>query len=88
MDTGNGTKEEVKLYKVGRRNIMALDRKFNNIYCKHVSAMTREGLYEKSDIAAELAWRDAIILALQCSHESCLYEEDEEALNECRELKA
>ena len=28
-------------------------------YAKHVQAMTAEGLHEKSDIAAELAWRDA-----------------------------
>jgi len=30
-------------------------------YCRHVSAMTREGLHAKSDIAAELAWRDSEI---------------------------
>ena len=27
-------------------------------YVRHVSAMTGEGLHWKSDIAAELAWRD------------------------------
>ncbi len=27
-------------------------------YIKHVDAMTAEGLHSKSDIAAELAWRD------------------------------
>lgn len=27
-------------------------------YCRHVQAMTRESLHSKSDIAAELAWRD------------------------------
>lgn len=30
-------------------------------YIAHVSAMTREGLHSKSDIAAELAHRDMII---------------------------
>lgn len=30
-------------------------------YTKHLQAMTREGLHAKSDIAAELAWRDAEI---------------------------
>ncbi|BDQ36357.1 hypothetical protein SYK_07170 [Pseudodesulfovibrio nedwellii] len=29
-----------------------------NYYCKHVLAMTQEGLHDKSDIAAELAHRD------------------------------
>lgn len=29
-----------------------------NYYCRHVSAMTAEGLHSKSDIAAELAHRD------------------------------
>jgi hypothetical protein len=30
-------------------------------YCEHVSAMTSEGLHAKSDIAIQLAWRDAEI---------------------------
>jgi len=34
-------------------------------YIKHVSAMTGEGLHKKSDIAAELAWRDAEIERLK-----------------------
>lgn len=34
-------------------------------YVKHVSAMTAEGLHEKSDIAAELAHRDVEIQALR-----------------------
>lgn len=29
-----------------------------NYYCRHVDHMTREGLHAKSDIAAELGWRD------------------------------
>lgn len=34
-------------------------------YLNHVSAMTAEGLHAKSDIAAELAWRDAEIEKLR-----------------------
>ena len=34
-------------------------------YGKHVHAMTREQLHSKSDIAAELAWRDQNIEQLQ-----------------------
>lgn len=39
------------------RDLMALD-KAGNHYCRHVDHMTREGLHSKSDIAAELGWRD------------------------------
>lgn len=39
------------------RDIMADD--IGQHYAKHVNAMTTEGLHAKSDIAAELAWRDA-----------------------------
>ncbi len=45
------------------RDIMAMDRA-GNYYCRHVSAMTREGLHSKSDIAAELGFRDQRIDAL------------------------
>ena len=34
-------------------------------YLRHVSAMTGEGLHEKSAIAAELAWRDQRIDRLE-----------------------
>lgn len=34
-------------------------------YMRHVMAMTSEQLHSKSDIAAELAWRDSQIAALQ-----------------------
>jgi hypothetical protein len=47
---------EVKRY--ADRDIMQLDRDGNH-YCNHVLSMTREGLHDKSDIAAELAFRDA-----------------------------
>ena len=36
-----------------------------NHYSRHISAMTREGLHSKSDIAAELAWLDARIAELE-----------------------
>lgn len=34
-------------------------------YTQHVSAMTGEGLHDKSAIAAELAWRDMLINQLK-----------------------
>lgn len=34
-------------------------------YLRHISAMTTEGLHSKSDIAAELAHRDARIRTLE-----------------------
>ena len=42
-----------KLY--AERNILKLDN-----YIDHISAMTTEGLHAKSDIAAELAYRDSV----------------------------
>ena len=45
----------IKLY--GDRDI----RKQKDYYLRHISAMTTEGLHEKSDIAAELAHRDYVI---------------------------
>lgn len=39
------------------RDIVALDEA-GDYYVRHVSAMTAESLHSKSDIAAELAWRD------------------------------
>lgn len=39
------------------RDSMAMDMA-GNYYCRHVNAMTVEGLHAKSDIAGELAWRD------------------------------
>lgn len=43
------------------RDAMALGK----FYTAHVSAMTREKLFTKSDIAAELAYRDKIIAELK-----------------------
>lgn len=45
----------MKLY--AERNIIDL----GEYYTKHISAMTEEKLHSKSDIAAELAFRDAEI---------------------------
>lgn len=33
-------------------------------YCRHVAAMTAEGLHSKADIAAQLALRDTVIVEL------------------------
>lgn len=41
-------------------------------YSRHVSAMTSEGLYGKSDIAAELAWRDQRIAELETQQHGLL----------------
>lgn len=46
-----------RLYDVGERHPFNLEPH----YSLHVSAMTTEGLHEKTDIAAELAFRDAQI---------------------------
>lgn len=51
-----------KFYDV--RDAMALDIA-GGYYCRHVSAMTEEELDRKSDIAAELGWRDMQIADLQ-----------------------
>lgn len=65
----------MKLY--AERDIIEL----GEYYTKHISAMTNEGLHSKSDIAAELAFRDAEIdqlkkeidrLQNEISHE-CIY---------------
>ncbi len=42
------------------RDIIQLDVD-GEYYCTHVAAMTKEGLHEKSDIAAELGHRDKLI---------------------------
>jgi len=68
------------------RDVMELDR-MGNFYCRHVSAMTREGLHDKSDIAAELAVRDAEISSLRAQVEE-LSKYPEEAVTEESVLKA
>jgi hypothetical protein len=59
---------EPKLY--AERDVRA----FGEFYVKHVAAMTRESLHSKSDIAAELAWRDIERDRLQ----QCIYEQGKE----------
>lgn len=51
----------MSLYK--DRDIM--DEKLSGHYVTHLFAMTKEGLHDKTDIAAELAYRDMIIENLQ-----------------------
>lgn len=46
------------------RDVLALN-KHGNVYVRHVEAMTAEGLHSKSDIAAELAYRDVEIERLR-----------------------
>jgi len=52
------------------RDIIALDE-LGNHYGNHAEAMTAEGLHSKSDIAAELAWRDAEIERLRMQLAAC-----------------
>lgn len=54
------------------RDIMKLDS-MGNHYSDHVFAMTAEKLHSKSDIAAELAWRDYIIDQLKYQLEQVGY---------------
>lgn len=60
-----------KLY--AERDEMALGQ----FYVDHVCAMTAEGLHEKSDIAAELAWRDARINEIKGQRDSLSLKYDE-----------
>lgn len=60
---------EVKRY--ADRDIMQLDRDGNH-YCNHVLAMTAEGLHSKSDIAAELAFRDAAVDRVTAERDAAL----------------
>ena len=56
-----------KQYAVGQRDIEQLDE--GGYYTRHIYAMTQEGLYSKSDIAAELAHRDLQIDMLRLALE-------------------
>lgn len=51
------------------RDLMAMDIAGNH-YCRHVDHMTREQLHSKSDIAAELGWRDMQIAALKAERDA------------------
>ena len=46
------------------RDFIEMDAK-GAYYFRHVRAMTAENLHDKSDIAAELGWRDMQIAALE-----------------------
>jgi hypothetical protein len=58
---------EVKQY--AQRDLMGMDYAGNH-YCRHVSAMTSEQLHSKSDIAAELGWRDMQIAELKAQSDA------------------
>ena len=66
---------------------MAMDLA-GNYYIRHVSAMTREGLHSKSDIAAELAWRDLEIDRLKglVGEELPTQNENQALAAECRDF--
>jgi len=66
-----GKEMSEKIY--GDRDLMAMDIAGNH-YCRHVDHMTREKLHSKSDIAAELGWRDMQIAALQQKLDAVLAE--------------
>lgn len=51
------------------RDLMAMDIAGNH-YCRHVDHMTREKLHSKSDIAAELGWRDMQIAELKAQRDA------------------
>lgn len=53
------------------RDSLGLD-KAGNYYTRHVQAMTAEGLFTKSDIAGELAFRDYEIDRLRADYEEVL----------------
>lgn len=65
------------------RDVMALDRA-GNYYIKHVGAMTAEKLHDKSDIAAELAYRDWLIddLSRQLKAYQVNFDDQEELLEQ------
>ena len=77
----------------GSRNPMELD-KAGNYYCKHVMAMTAEGLHSKSDIALEIGHRDKLIDELKVAlrvatiaiEDRVQLPKDCDFLNKCREL--
>mgnify|MGYP003670418888 FL=1 len=60
------TTPDAKLY--AERDIEQLDKDGGH-YFRHVLHMTREALHSKSDIAAELAWRDREIDRLKAKLE-------------------
>lgn len=69
-----------------KRDIMQLDED-GDYYIRHVSAMTGEKLHSKSDIAAELGWRDREIDRLK-NVICCLEDRALDFEGEVRELRA
>lgn len=69
------------------RDHMQLDKE-GNYYSKHVLAMTQEGLHDKSDIAAELAYRDATIEELLAIIERCYVLADDTPEGNTKEMDA
>lgn len=61
------TNHTTELNQYAERSILKLD-KAGGYYCRHVSAMTAEGLHSKSAIAAELAHRDIEIDRLRAEN--------------------
>lgn len=70
---------EVKHYE--GRDIMALDAA-GDYYCRHVSALTRENLVGKSEIAAELGYRDMVIDQLERKLKAANYQISIQSLKE------
>lgn len=68
---------EVKQY--AQRDIMALDEAGNH-YIRHVDHMTREKLHSKSDIAAELGWRDMQIAEIKAQRDALAAEREKFAV--------
>ena len=58
------------------RDASALDEA-GGYYIRHVSAMTKEGLHSKSDIAAELGYRDMLLDSLGAKVSELLTQRDE-----------
>lgn len=67
------------------RDLLEMDRAGNH-YGNHVMAMTAEQLHSKSDIAAELGWRDMKIAELQHKLDA-LYAEIEKFAVQCAAAK-
>jgi hypothetical protein len=65
------------------RNLLELEPH----YSRHIAAMTEEGLREKAQIAAELAWRDLLNAELLATLPKCGYSgRDGGPLEECLRL--
>lgn len=57
---------------------------FPELFTQHMSAMTEHGLERKSDIAAQLAWRDALLAKMSSLEERVRYlEKDVRQLEVC-----